>query len=635
MNTAYTVKQVAQILGYSTNSIYAFLKAGRIRGVRVGKGRFRISEEELARVMHLSKRPQTPPVAPPVPLAVGSGPMEAVPQQTPEAHSSAGRWFMPNGFDWLVGLGALCSGLGLFLFDQSFQMAAFAGIAAYVRWILVSCGVGVLVSGLHPNAFGWRRFFYAILCVIGAANAFVLYHGGDIVGAVLFGPLAVLVGINAVMAMDGALSVSLYLSALAILAPIAGYFGISDRVWHALFPIADMTPLMVSTLAFALSAAALGMFWSGYAKNTVSFWIVSMLSALGLIAAAAYAADAVYWSRSFFLLSLAASVGLLPFYTHCGPACSAKQRVLLNGFFTVIGVVILIVIVVVGFLQQAAWEQNREEFANKTTYGQAVLVRALDSVEATLVAASKNPDVLHAMTQHDAARLEELSQVIYEGNPNVRRLVFVDAQGLGLTLYPHGSFDDQNMAFQDYFVTVRETRKPFVSQVFTVPAESAERNGVSVAVPVESAQNDFLGVMIGSLDVRHLGASVQGIAVGSRKERFILTDAEGNVVISLRPSEIGAVIPDDDPLRRALRGEQGVVAARLTDGTLGMVAYAPVPVFGWGISLRAPANRVYAINQTAIAMLLGIVSAAIACAIVWLLFLHVRRGRREPDSGGP
>jgi len=56
MGKTYTVKQVAEILGYSTNSIYTFLDEGRIKGVRVGKGRFRISEEELNRVLHLSKK---------------------------------------------------------------------------------------------------------------------------------------------------------------------------------------------------------------------------------------------------------------------------------------------------------------------------------------------------------------------------------------------------------------------------------------------------------------------------------------------------------------------------------------------------------------------------------------------------
>ena len=55
MNKTYTVKQVADILGYSTNSIYTFLKEGRIVGVRVGKGRYRISQEELGKLLHLKK----------------------------------------------------------------------------------------------------------------------------------------------------------------------------------------------------------------------------------------------------------------------------------------------------------------------------------------------------------------------------------------------------------------------------------------------------------------------------------------------------------------------------------------------------------------------------------------------------
>ena len=55
MSETYTVKEVAEILGYSTNSIYTFLKEKRIKGVRVGRGRFRISREEVERLLSLSK----------------------------------------------------------------------------------------------------------------------------------------------------------------------------------------------------------------------------------------------------------------------------------------------------------------------------------------------------------------------------------------------------------------------------------------------------------------------------------------------------------------------------------------------------------------------------------------------------
>src|SRR3990172_6082229 len=55
MPATYTVKQVAQILGYSTNSIYTFLKEKRIKGVRVGRGRFRIPQFELDRLLLTTK----------------------------------------------------------------------------------------------------------------------------------------------------------------------------------------------------------------------------------------------------------------------------------------------------------------------------------------------------------------------------------------------------------------------------------------------------------------------------------------------------------------------------------------------------------------------------------------------------
>lgn len=45
----YTVKQTSQILGFSTNSVYKFLKEGRLRGARGSRkqGRFRITRSSI------------------------------------------------------------------------------------------------------------------------------------------------------------------------------------------------------------------------------------------------------------------------------------------------------------------------------------------------------------------------------------------------------------------------------------------------------------------------------------------------------------------------------------------------------------------------------------------------------------
>jgi len=50
----YTVKQTADILGYSTNSIYKFLDEGRLKGTRgsAKQGRFRITHTSLEKFLN-------------------------------------------------------------------------------------------------------------------------------------------------------------------------------------------------------------------------------------------------------------------------------------------------------------------------------------------------------------------------------------------------------------------------------------------------------------------------------------------------------------------------------------------------------------------------------------------------------
>jgi len=48
----YTVKQVADVLGVSTNTLYKYLGEGKIKALRFSKrGRFRIPETELTKLL--------------------------------------------------------------------------------------------------------------------------------------------------------------------------------------------------------------------------------------------------------------------------------------------------------------------------------------------------------------------------------------------------------------------------------------------------------------------------------------------------------------------------------------------------------------------------------------------------------
>jgi|SRR3989344_5145783 len=59
-NRIYTVKEVARLLGFSTNTVYKYLDEGKIKATRLGKeGRFRIPQKEVAKLLGVEgEKPQ-------------------------------------------------------------------------------------------------------------------------------------------------------------------------------------------------------------------------------------------------------------------------------------------------------------------------------------------------------------------------------------------------------------------------------------------------------------------------------------------------------------------------------------------------------------------------------------------------
>src|SRR3990172_2537397 len=57
----YTVKEVSDLLGFSTNTVYKYLDEGKIKATRLGKeGRFRISADEINRLVPESRETVSP-----------------------------------------------------------------------------------------------------------------------------------------------------------------------------------------------------------------------------------------------------------------------------------------------------------------------------------------------------------------------------------------------------------------------------------------------------------------------------------------------------------------------------------------------------------------------------------------------
>lgn len=610
MPKTYTVKQVADILGYSTNSIYTFLKEKRLKGVRVGKGRFRIPETELARVLHLSKT--TVQTVAPLP--------------SPPSQPSVGGYLLPDIFDWFVGLSAIVAGLALFLFNTSTFNPQFS------RIILIASGVGIIASSVARGAWGWHRVFHGILALSGLVNAFFLFRAGDVDGAILYAGLALVIATQVVVHLYGITALGLYLSFLALAMPFGIFFASSDSHFATLVKFFGVTPVIFGMGISGISVLFLFSFWTGIWKNLWLLRLAAFLAAGLLIAASVYYAMLQYWSRAFFLTVVGFFSLVSPLWHSIQSTHTRRERVLFHLVFGGVGIVLLGSVVLVSVIQRMVWEQNREEFFNKITAASTTIVTTIDSVKSTMVVASTNPDVVDAFVKKDVTDMARFGKIFYESNPNIRRIVFLDKLGNGMALYPYGTFDQPNFSFREYFQKARDTGKPYVSNVYQALSDNAGRFVVVVAVPVLSQKGDFAGVMAGSIDLDRLGLRLTQLAVESRGEYFVVADNVNKIIFDSRSERIGTDVPPDDVLRDAVSGKKDVVQGSLMDGTIGMIAYAPVPQLGWGVSLRVPAEKVFTLTSTATLMIFGLIATLLLSAVVFLVLI---RFHYAPQGGGP
>lgn len=189
MEKTYTVKQVSDILGYSTNSIYTFLKEKRIVGIRVGKGRFRISQSEMNKILHLQKNEVIQTRVQNVPITQIVEPQMATIQLEEngfEKHLESIKVSAPALFDWFVSLISMIIGLTMIMFVRNFEENISTRLLQFLLPIkinLLMAGIGLFILNcLNRARKGWFYIFHAVITVNFFAQALILFFGKDILG---------------------------------------------------------------------------------------------------------------------------------------------------------------------------------------------------------------------------------------------------------------------------------------------------------------------------------------------------------------------------------------------------------------------------------------------------------------------
>ncbi len=634
----YTVKEVADILGYSTNSIYAFLKEKRIRGVRLGKGRFRIPEEELARILHLSKRPVETAGKVQTVVAPSTPPVSAgneISQSALISHIT--RWTKkhdwnlvaaPNIFDWLVGLGAIVSGASLFLFNLT-NTAGDASLSAYLitaRVALIAIGAGIVTINIFQGMRKWRSVFFGLLALLAFGSVMPFINVQDFDGAILYGTMGIVVLYNAIFDVDGIISYLLYLDLL--LTGVVTLLFLGANVGHvqmftSLFSLPNYA---VALLLTGVAGTNLFLFWRGYRTGSVWFRIGAWVTMCFCFVAALWYANMEYWSRAMYFVVLGFFSLVVPLWSMLIRGHdSRRDKTILHIFLGLVSVVILASIFAVYELQQTLWNQKQVELHNKMIIAQRLVQDAFDTAQAVLATAAVNQDLVVAVGKKDFTTIDKYAKVLYESHSYLRRIIILDAEGKGVALYPYGTFDQSNLSFRDYFIAARNTRKPYVSGVFEALADNSHRQVVTVSVPLISTKNDFVGVLAGSIDINQLNLEVQQIADQTRGEGFTIVDRKGQYVISSNMAMVGKELPKDDPMRLYLNDTTPHASESIVfNDHMGVDGYNIVPNLGWSLSLRIPIGSVVMINTASVISLFAIILVVLTLGTSAFYYLYVR-----------
>lgn len=648
MPKTYTVKEVAQILGYSTNSIYTFLKEKRIKGVRVGKGRFRISEEEVSRLLSSPKKSNKGPVAATVPdrlpvsaelthindeLVIERAEREVFALGKTRVHLTP-----PNIFDWFVGLSAITSGVGLFVFNISYEpetSLAFVAFLPAVISALITSGIGVLVSRMLGKG-GWHRVFLGALVVLGFANARMFAVAGDYGAMVLYGALALVIGAHAWFHTGGIVSLGIYLTMLIVAMPFVVYFCPTDAHVVEIIKILGCNPTQMLVIATIVSFVIVVSFWTGYRYSRPLFWVSSIVVSLATLTLSVLHTYLMYWSRGYFIMTIAVFAAILPMWRMLQEHGNIRQRVIMHAMFAGIGALLICTVIAVRLLQMNVWERYTHDIRNKTEYAVSLMEDVHRNVQRSLVSASTNPVLVEALIQNDIETLNGMAKVLLESNADVRRIVILDSEGRGVLLYPHGSFDRGDLSDREYFREVKQTRRPYVSNSFQAAADQQNRYVVVVAVPIQTDEGDFAGALLGSLHMDRMGVELQRLVIGSQFEYVLVTDSLGQRIIDPDSENIGKIMGVSEWDGQARDSETvEVTQQQIEGGKIGLATRARVSEAEWIVSIRAPISNAYRLRLDTSIILGFIVAMVISIIISSMAVVHrqVEMRVRSRESG--
>lgn len=546
MNKTYTVKQVADMLGYSTNSIYAFLKEGRIKGVRIGKGRFRISEEELEKLLHLKKSQEIQPISvmPSVPPSIQPSSITSESEEIPslDKHLEKIKENIPSLFDLFVSLTSIIIGFTMILFVRDFEEFSNIGLSQFLVPIKINfliAGIGLFtVNVLNQARKNWYFIFNLIIFLSLLTFSLMLFLSKDFLGFTIYALLSLMMFFHLVLNLKGIVSFAIYIGLLTISLPIILILYPSTINLPVISFVSTWSPIQAAIVWLIVATMINGIIWRLQDKQKFLFRISSLIFDVGLVYFAYLYSAQLYWGRALIFVLIFLSIIISSFWHRLDLKEEATRKTVVSIFGDLL-LIFLAIVTVIWVVQNNIRSYAHDELVNKLVYGETLVESTVSSSKEKLETLSKDKSLIEAVKKKDTTFLKKSMKDFFVYSLDFRRIWVSDDKGEVLNIYPEANVLYENVAFREYFKVTKASKKSYISDLFETEVNGEKKEVVVVATPILDENENFIGVLVGSLDIDSLANKLQQFANSYDKEYFLVLDKQGKAIV--KPESIGGL----------------------------------------------------------------------------------------------
>ncbi|EKE12179.1 MAG: hypothetical protein ACD_13C00280G0001 [uncultured bacterium] len=573
----YTVKEVAGLLGFSTNTVYKYLEEGSIKSVRLGsEGRFRIPASEVERLLQEKGRKRV-------------GIAKSLP-----ANSN-----FPSIFDWFVGFMSIGIGFSQFIKPMyATTLNAMAGIAPIINIIcilLIIGGILLLGFDMFDMRKGERRMFfnasmgllYLVLAGIFASQASVVATG--------YLALSLVFIFAAFKKEDGYLHYLVFINILCIL------IGLATAVWPDSFGVFALSKYV------SISKNVYSLFWilffyfllfssyKAYRGNRIFIWVTNLTVGLLSCFYAIVAFANGYWGSSVFGVVLGTFSFIFPIREdfHFFETKNRKETII--GFFWLLGAFIagsMILRMAHNSFQNSILTRMGREVETASAITGNFVDNGVSILETSLAIGNYKNLLQSEINKENLDK--ELKETFLLSDGAFRRVVVTNSDGEIVDTYPYYSQSQNvNISDRDYFTVPADKRTSFVTGI-VVPKTPGIGPSILISLPILNDDDKFLGIILADINILELQKHLGEVGL-DKKESLSVVDSQGNYILNTGIKGNKQIIYAED--LDTTPGNTKLAIGYNDDGVLEFAASRGVGEYGWTVLTNEPqsaAMRTYA-----------------------------------------